>query len=91
MQLDTITELLQIPGFKVTHMMTCTENRIEFLLEREEESASICSVCGYSIHAFILPKPFFVFLENHKSIFLNSGMVALNLLLCFVLPNSLYK
>ena len=46
MQLDTITELLQIPGFKVTHMMTCTENRIEFLLEREEESASICSGCG---------------------------------------------
>lgn len=49
MQLDTITELLQIPGFKVTHMMTCTENRIEFLLEREEESASICSGCG-SVH-----------------------------------------
>ena len=46
MQLDTITELLQIPGFKVTHMMTCTENRREFLLEREEESASICSGCG---------------------------------------------
>lgn len=46
MQLDTITELLQIPGFKVTHMITCTESRIEFLLEREEESASICSGCG---------------------------------------------
>lgn len=49
MQLDTITELLQIPGFKVTHMMICTEDRIEFLLEREEESASICSGCG-SVH-----------------------------------------
>jgi len=46
MQLDTITELLQIPGFKVTHMISSTESSGEFLLEREEESASICSGCG---------------------------------------------
>ena len=46
MQLDTIAELLQIPGFKVTHMITCTESRGEFLLEREEESASVCSGFG---------------------------------------------
>lgn len=46
MQLDTITELLQIPGFKVTHMLTSTESSIEFLLEREEERASVCSGCG---------------------------------------------
>src|SRR3972149_19142 len=46
MQLDTITELLQIPGFKVTHMISSTESSREYLLEREEESASICSGCG---------------------------------------------
>lgn len=46
MQIDTITELLQIPGFKVTHMLSKTERRIEFLLEREEERASVCSGCG---------------------------------------------
>ena len=46
MQLDTITELLQIPGFKVTHMLSSTESSREFLLEREEERASVCSGCG---------------------------------------------
>lgn len=46
MQLDTITELLQIPGFKVTHMVSCTGSRIELLLEREGERASVCSGCG---------------------------------------------
>ena len=39
MQLDTITELLQIPGYKVRHMVSCTGNRIELLLEREGERA----------------------------------------------------
>ncbi len=46
MQLDTITELLQIPGFKVTHMLSKTENSREFLLEREKERARVCSGCG---------------------------------------------
>lgn len=46
MQLDTITELLQIPGFKVTHMLFCTGSSIEYLLEREEGRASVCSGCG---------------------------------------------
>jgi len=46
MQIDTITELLQIPGFKVTHMITSTESSREFLLDREEERASVCSGCG---------------------------------------------
>ncbi|KXK32400.1 MAG: hypothetical protein UZ01_00508, partial [Candidatus Brocadia sinica] len=30
MRLDTITELLRIPGFKVTHMISSTESSIEF-------------------------------------------------------------
>ncbi|HHT9111538.1 MAG TPA: ISL3 family transposase [Candidatus Brocadiaceae bacterium] len=46
MQLNTITELLRIPGYKVTHMISCRKNRVEFLLEREGESASVCSGCG---------------------------------------------
>ncbi|HHT9130567.1 MAG TPA: ISL3 family transposase [Candidatus Brocadiaceae bacterium] len=46
MQLNTITELLRIPGYKVTHMISCRKSRIEFLLEREEEKASVCSGCG---------------------------------------------
>ncbi|KXK33478.1 MAG: hypothetical protein UZ01_00064, partial [Candidatus Brocadia sinica] len=46
MRLDTITELLRIPGFKVTHMISSTESSIEFLLEQEEERASVCSGCG---------------------------------------------
>lgn len=46
MQLNIITELLQIPGFKVTHMVICTGSRIEYLLEREGERASVCSGYG---------------------------------------------
>ena len=46
MQLDTITELLQIPGFKVTHMVSWTGSKIELLLEQEGEGACVCSGCG---------------------------------------------
>lgn len=46
MQLNTITELLRIPGYKITHMISCRKNSIEFLLKREEERASVCSGCG---------------------------------------------
>lgn len=46
MQLNTITELLRIPGYKVTHMISYRKSRIEFLVEREEEKASVCSGCG---------------------------------------------
>lgn len=46
MQLNTITELLRIPGYKITHMISCRKSSIEFLLKREEEKACVCSGCG---------------------------------------------
>lgn len=46
MQLNTITELIRIPGYKVTHIISSRQSRIEFLMEREEEKACVCSGCG---------------------------------------------
>ena len=46
MQLNTITELLRIPGYKITHMISCRKSSIEFLLKREEDKACVCSGCG---------------------------------------------
>lgn len=46
MQLNTITELLRIPGYKVTHVVSSRKRRIEFLLEREGERARVCTGCG---------------------------------------------
>lgn len=46
MQLDTITELLNIPNQKVTRVVKNTEDRFEFLLEPIEEISAVCSGCG---------------------------------------------
>ena len=63
MQLDTITELLQIPGYKVRHMVSCTGNRIELLLEREGERARVCSGCG-KVHTTAVHSEGSVLLED---------------------------
>ncbi len=46
MQLDTITELLNIPNQKVTRIVQNTKDRFEFVLEPIEETSPICSGCG---------------------------------------------
>ena len=46
MQLHTITELLNIPNFRVSHMTYRTNDRLEMILEHTEQAAPICSGCG---------------------------------------------
>ena len=46
MQLDTMTELLNIPNQKVINIVQDTEERFEFILEPIEEAYPVCSGCG---------------------------------------------
>ena len=46
MQLDTITELLNIPNYKVTHMVKNSETCMEFVLARIKDISPMCSGCG---------------------------------------------
>jgi transposase len=46
MQLDTITELLNIPDYRVTHMVKNSETRMDFVLKRINDVSPICSGCG---------------------------------------------
>jgi transposase len=46
MQLDTITELLEITGFRVSYLVHYSEERIEVVLKRTECSSCVCSGCG---------------------------------------------
>lgn len=46
MQLDTITELLNIPNYKVTYMVQNSETRMDFVLERIKDVSPVCSGCG---------------------------------------------
>jgi len=46
MQLDTITELLNIQNYKVTHMVKNSETRMDFVLKRINDVSPICSGCG---------------------------------------------
>jgi transposase len=46
MQLETITELLNIPNFKVTHLIRRDETSYHFVLKAIEETIPICSACG---------------------------------------------
>ena len=50
MQLDTITELLGIPNYKVTHMIRNDACGLHFLLAQIEPLPPVCSGCG-SVHA----------------------------------------
>ncbi|MDO9586193.1 MAG: ISL3 family transposase [Syntrophales bacterium] len=46
MKLDTITELLNIPNYKVTHMVKSDETSFHFIVARVETSPPVCSGCG---------------------------------------------
>lgn len=50
MQLDTITELLGIPNYKVTHMIRNDDRRLHFIVDQVEPLPPVCSGCG-SVHA----------------------------------------
>jgi transposase len=46
MQLETITELLNIPNFKVSHLIRNDQTSLYFLLKPLEETLPVCSGCG---------------------------------------------
>lgn len=46
MQLNTITEILNIPNYKVTSIVYNRDGRIGVVLKQREERACICSGCG---------------------------------------------
>jgi len=46
MQLHTITELLNIPNFCVSHMICHTDDRLELILEQVKQTGPVCSGCG---------------------------------------------
>ena len=50
MQLNTITELLDIPNYKVTHVIHNDGNRLHFIVEQIERLPPVCSGCG-RVHA----------------------------------------
>ena len=49
MQLDTITELLDIPNYKVTHLIENDGSSFHFIVDQIDPSPPVCSGCG-SIH-----------------------------------------
>lgn len=50
MQLDTITELLDIPNYKVARMVQNDGSSLHFILEQTVSLPPVCSGCG-SVHA----------------------------------------
>ncbi|MFA4917069.1 MAG: ISL3 family transposase [Syntrophales bacterium] len=50
MQLDTITELLDIPNYKATHMIQNAGDSLHFIVEQAVSMPPVCSGCG-SVHA----------------------------------------
>ncbi len=50
MQLHTITELLAIPNYHVSHMVIHSDNRLALLLEQSVFTPAVCSGCG-RVHA----------------------------------------
>ena len=50
MQLNTITELLDIPNYKVTHVIHNDGNSLHFIVEQIERLPPVCSGCG-RVHA----------------------------------------
>ncbi len=47
MQLHTITELLAIPNYHVSHMVNHSDNRLDLLLEQSAFTPAVCSGCGH--------------------------------------------
>ena len=46
MQLQTITELLSIPNYRVSHMVVHSDNRLDLLMEQSAFIPAVCSSCG---------------------------------------------
>lgn len=46
MQMESITELLEIANFRVSHMIYMGQNRIELVLEQTNNAPCVCSGCG---------------------------------------------
>ena len=46
MQLHTITELLAIPNYHVSHMVVHSDSRLDLLLEPSAFAPAVCSSCG---------------------------------------------
>lgn len=47
MQLHTITELLAIPNYRVSHMVVHSDSRLDLLLEQSAFVPAVCSGCGH--------------------------------------------
>jgi transposase len=47
MQLHTITELLAIPNYRVSHMLVHSDSRLDLLLEPSRFIPAVCSGCGH--------------------------------------------
>lgn len=53
MQLHTVTELLGIANYKVSHMINRSESSIGLVLQRIEDTHCICSGCGKTHHTAV--------------------------------------
>ena len=55
MQLHTITELLAIPNYHVSHMVIHKDNRLDLIVKQTDYRPPVCSSCGYvhnsSVHS----------------------------------------
>jgi transposase len=93
MQLYSITELLAIPNYHVSHMVIHNENRIHLVLKQTEAAPAVCSVCGdvhntpvHSIGTVVvedLPisgKRVFLHVPKRKSICREDGQIHVELL-----------
>lgn len=47
MQLHTITELLAIPNYHVSHMISYSKHHIDLILEQTKYIPPVCSGCGH--------------------------------------------
>jgi transposase len=47
MQLHTITELLAIPNYRVSHMVVHSDSRLDLILEPSRFVPAVCSGCGH--------------------------------------------
>ena len=88
MHLNTITELLGIPNYKVAEMIKNTPDRIGLMLEQIEVTDPICSGCGRihntSVHSTgtivvedlrISAKRIFLHVPKRKSICIEDGKI----------------
>jgi len=60
MQLNTITELLNIPNYKVTHMIKNTNDSLHVMLDQMEATPAVCSGCGNIHHNSVHSREFIV-------------------------------